>query len=46
MVQKSKLPAVSRVALFFPGRVKQREHESANVSFCDPVKARGFQSKQ
>ncbi len=40
-----KLPPVKRVALFLPGRVKQRKHESANVSFCDPVQSTGF-SKQ
>ncbi|MBW1824669.1 MAG: hypothetical protein JRI87_08910 [Deltaproteobacteria bacterium] len=44
----SKLSPVKRVALFLPGRVKQRKHESANVSFCDPVQSTGFpkQSKQ
>jgi hypothetical protein len=28
-----------------PGRVKQRKHESADVSFCDPVQSTGY-SKQ
>jgi hypothetical protein len=27
------------------GRVKQRKHESADVSFCDPVQSTGY-SKQ
>ena len=40
---KSKLPPVKRVALFLrPKAVKQRKHESANVSFCDPVQSTGF----
>jgi hypothetical protein len=25
-----------------PKAVKQRKHESANVSFCDPVQSTGF----
>ncbi len=40
-----KLPPVKRVALFLPGRVKQRKHESAHVSSWDPVQSTGF-SKQ
>ena len=28
-----------------PGRVKQRKHESADVSFCDSVQSTGY-SKQ
>ena len=43
----SKLPPVKRVALFLRTKaVIQRKHESANVSFCDPVLHTGFQSKQ
>jgi hypothetical protein len=39
----SKLPPEKRVALFLrPKAVKQRKHESANVSFCDPVQSTGF----
>ncbi len=41
--RRSKLPPVKRVALFLrPKAVKQRKHESANVSFCDPVQSTGF----
>ena len=43
MSEASKLPPVKRVALFLrPKAVKQRKHESANVSFCDPVQSTGF----
>ena len=39
----SKLPPVKRVALFLrPKAMKQRKHDSANVSFCDPVQSTGF----
>jgi len=41
----SKQPPVKRGALFYPGRVKQSKHESADVSFCDPVQSAGV-SKQ
>jgi hypothetical protein len=40
------LPATCETGGFvLPGRVKQRKHDSADVSFCDPVQSTGY-SKQ
>jgi len=43
-VQQTNTPKVGGFVL--PERVKQSGHEVLMVFFCEPVKVRGFQSKQ
>ena len=38
----SKLPPLGTGGFVLPGRVKQRMHERAAVSFCGPVQSTGF----